>query len=337
MNEIKVSVIVPIYNAGVHLRKCLNSLSAQTLAELEIILVLDCPTDGSDKIAEKFAQHDTRFRILRNPENFHIGYSRNEGLKAAKGEYVAFCDHDDYVVPNMYELLYQYAVSKDLDLVCSPAVVVRTSGEKQMEDYPSLSPESLPFSIMKGAVGTFSDNDELKSFSSSGAIWCKLFKRTVIDKHGLGFVDTKRMTAEDLMFLIEYSYYSKRAGTVSNPLYYHILNIGNTGATLSYLNSDKVMNYLHYLHDFLCANSLLSDPEIRNRFFNSVKIQTLIALNREYSYHKSIFNLWFNIKKFKKNPLVREAFRDSSICIFQHPTMKRKFLFKIIRFIICTV
>ena len=85
---IKVSVIVPVYNAGVHLKKCLGSLSSQTLKEMEIILVLDCPTDGSDKVAEEFAQRDSRFRILRNSENLHIGNSRNEGLKVAKGETV---------------------------------------------------------------------------------------------------------------------------------------------------------------------------------------------------------------------------------------------------------
>lgn len=86
---IKVSVIVPVYNAGVHLKKCLGSLSSQTLKEMEIILVLDCPTDGSDKVAEEFAQRDSRFRILRNSRTF-ISETRNEGLKVAKGEYVAF-------------------------------------------------------------------------------------------------------------------------------------------------------------------------------------------------------------------------------------------------------
>lgn len=332
---IKVSVIVPVYNAGIHLKKCLGSLSAQILKEMEIILVLDCPTDGSDKVAEEFTRRDSRFSILRNSENLHIGTSRNEGLKVAKGEYVAFCDHDDYVAPNMYETLYRCAVSRELDLVCSPAVIVRNSGERQMEDYPSLLPESLPFSILKGAVGTSSNDDELKNFSSSGAIWCKLFKRSVIEEYNLRFVDTKKLTAEDLLFLMEYAYHSRRAGQVCEPLYYHVQEIGNTGATLSYINPDKIINYLKYLYDFLFANSLLSDPDFRFRFNNTVKIQLLITLHRDCIFHKSPLRLWRIVKKFKRERIVREAFQTSPSCIFVHPTMERKFLFKILRFIIC--
>lgn len=333
MDKVKVSVIVPIYNAGVYLKKCLESLSAQTLEELEIILVLDCPTDGSDKVAEEVAKCDSRFRILRNLKNLHIGNSRNEGLKVAKGEYVAFCDHDDYVAPTMYATLYEFAVSKQLDMVCSPAVIVRNSEERQMENYPPLSPELLPFSILKGAVGTSSYDDELKSFSSSGAIWCKIFKRSIIEKYGLYFVDTRKVTAEDLMFLIEYSYHSKRAGTVNESLYYHVLEIGNTGATLSYHDSEKIINYLRYLYDFLNVNSLFSNSDIRQRFINSVRIQSLIALNKEFSCHNSIINLWNIIREFRKESFVREAFNDSSFCVFMHPTAKRKILFKMLRFI----
>ncbi|WP_287619901.1 glycosyltransferase [Parabacteroides sp.] len=332
---IKVSVIVPVYNAGIYLKRCLGSLSIQTLKEMEIILVLDCPTDGSDKVAEEFALRDSRFRILRNSENLHIGNSRNEGLKAAKGEYVAFCDHDDYVAPNMYETLYRCAVNLELDLVCSPAVIIRNSGERQMKDYPSLPPESLPFSILKGAVGTSSNDDELKNFPSSGAIWCKLFKRSMIEEHNLRFVDTKKLTAEDLLFLMEYAYRSHRAGQVHKPLYRHVLEIGNTGATLSYINPDKIINYLKYLYDFLSVNSLLSDPDFRFRFNNTVKIQSLITLHRDYTFHKSPLRLWSIVKRFKSERIVREAFQASPSCIFIHPTMIRGFLFKILRFIIC--
>ena len=332
---IKVSVIVPVYNAGVHLKKCLGSLSSQTLKEMEIILVLDCPTDGSDKVAEEFAQRDSRFRILRNSENLHIGNSRNEGLKVAKGEYVAFCDHDDYAAPNMYEILYRKAHSEELDLVCSPATIIRKSGKTYMENYPFLPSELLPFAILKGTVGISSENDELKDFPSSGAIWCKLFKRSVIEEFNLHFVDTKKLTAEDLLFLMEYAYRSRRAEQVCKSLYHHVLEIGNTGSTLYYINPGKIINYLKYLYDFLSTNSLLSDPDICSRFNNTVKIQSLITLHRDYTYNQSPLHLWRIVKEFKSERIVREAFQTSPSCIFVHPTMARRFLFKILRFIIC--
>ena len=86
----KVSIIVPIYNAGKFLEKCLDTLVNQTLKDIEIILVLDCPTDGSDRIAREYAEKDPRIRLIVNEQNLNIGLSRNEGLKIARGEYIGF-------------------------------------------------------------------------------------------------------------------------------------------------------------------------------------------------------------------------------------------------------
>lgn len=105
----KVSVIVPIYNAGVHLSKCLDSLIHQTLQDIEIILVLDCPTDGSEKVAAFYASQFSNIKLIHNQTNQHIGVSRNIGLEAATGEYIGFSDHDDFCLPDMFEELYQVA------------------------------------------------------------------------------------------------------------------------------------------------------------------------------------------------------------------------------------
>lgn len=99
----KVSIIVPIYNAGKFLEKCLDTLVNQTLKDIEIILVLDCPTDGSDRIAREYAEKDPRIRLIINEQNLNIGLSRNEGLKIARGEYIGFSDHDDWRELDMYE------------------------------------------------------------------------------------------------------------------------------------------------------------------------------------------------------------------------------------------
>ena len=82
MGTPKVSIIVPVYNAGSYFSKLLDSLTGQTLKEIEIILVLDCPTDGSDRVAEEYAARDGRIVLVRNRENLHVGFSRNEGAFA---------------------------------------------------------------------------------------------------------------------------------------------------------------------------------------------------------------------------------------------------------------
>ena len=118
----KVSVIVTIYNAGKYLACCLDSLIYQTLEDIEIILVLDCPSDGSDVLAKSYATNDNRIVIVENKVNLHIGESRNEGLKIAQGEYVTFMDHDDFCKPFMLEVLYNKANSINADAVFSPLV-----------------------------------------------------------------------------------------------------------------------------------------------------------------------------------------------------------------------
>ena len=81
----KVSIIVPIYNAGKFLEKCLDTLVNQTLKDIEIILVLDCPTDGSDRIAREYAEKDPRIRLIVNEQNLNIGLrDRKSAMKDLK-------------------------------------------------------------------------------------------------------------------------------------------------------------------------------------------------------------------------------------------------------------
>ena len=112
----KVSVIVPVYNAAAYLPHCLDTLTCQTLKELEIILVLDCPTDGSEKIAEDYAARFPQIRLLYNEKNLHAGESRNRGLDVATGEYIGFVDADDCPYPSLVEKLYN-KITSDHDLM----------------------------------------------------------------------------------------------------------------------------------------------------------------------------------------------------------------------------
>ncbi len=116
---IKVSVIVPVYNAGEYLRPCLDSLINQTLREIEIICVLDCPTDGSDKIVDEYAALDNRVVVVRNERNLNIGETRNVGIRHAKGIYIGFSDQDDLHELNMYQELWNASEEGKRDMVLS--------------------------------------------------------------------------------------------------------------------------------------------------------------------------------------------------------------------------
>lgn len=112
-SNVKVSVIVPVYNVEKYLRDCLDSVVNQTLEDIEIICVNDGSTDNSLAILEDYAEKDSRIRII-NQENKGLGGARNTGLYNANGEYISFIDSDDWIEPNTFE--ESYNMSKDLDL-----------------------------------------------------------------------------------------------------------------------------------------------------------------------------------------------------------------------------
>ena len=97
--KILVSVIVPVWNPGPGISRCIESLQNQTLNEIEMIFVDDCGTDDSMDKVRAAAAEDTRIRIIVNEENIGAGPSRNKGIEAARGEYLSFVDPDDYVSP----------------------------------------------------------------------------------------------------------------------------------------------------------------------------------------------------------------------------------------------
>ena len=113
--EVKISVIVPIYNACKHLRPALDSILTQTFKEIEIICVDDGSTDTSLDMLKIYQKMDNRIRIITET-NAGPGHARNNGLKRARGKYVAFLDADDFFEPEMLEKLYNLAEENDLDI-----------------------------------------------------------------------------------------------------------------------------------------------------------------------------------------------------------------------------
>ena len=124
----KVSVIIPIYNVEPYLPACLDSVAAQTLESLEIILVDDGSTDGSSRIAKEFADtHENAFYYAK--ENGGLGQARNFGMQYVHGEYVVFLDSDDVVPPAAYETMLKKAEETGVDMVTG--AVIRMDGTRE--------------------------------------------------------------------------------------------------------------------------------------------------------------------------------------------------------------
>lgn len=110
-----ISIIVPIYNVGKYLPRCIESILNQTFNNFELILVNDGSTDNSGVVCDDYAKKDTRIKIVHK-SNGGVSSARNAGLYVAKGEYIGFVDPDDYIDKNMYEKLYRLCVDNNSDI-----------------------------------------------------------------------------------------------------------------------------------------------------------------------------------------------------------------------------
>ena len=105
---IKLSIIVPIYNAQNHLKKCIESIINQTEKDIEIILIDDGSTDDSLKICNEYQRKDFRINVIHQ-KNSGVSIARNQGIKIAKGEYIGFVDSDDWIDLDMFKRLLEEA------------------------------------------------------------------------------------------------------------------------------------------------------------------------------------------------------------------------------------
>ena len=189
----KVSVVLPVYNVAQYLRRALESVSAQALKELEIIAVDDGSTDGSGAILDEYAKTEPRLKVVHLP-NGGAGAARNAGLERARGEYLFFCDPDDWCEPPLLRRLYDRARKTDADIVVAGKTVVDAETEtvvkrvyppeKWMRSREALDPASIADRIFKG---------------SWPSPWNKLFRRRFVMETGSRFQNTPR--SNDVFFV----------------------------------------------------------------------------------------------------------------------------------------
>lgn len=119
MNDIKISVIVPVYNTEKYLKKCLESIINQNFQDIEIIIINDCSTDNSLNIIKEYMKQDGRIILVNKKINEGVSIARNLGMKLAKGEYIFYIDSDDWIEQNYFKDMYNKALQENADMVIS--------------------------------------------------------------------------------------------------------------------------------------------------------------------------------------------------------------------------
>ena len=208
----KISIIVAVYNIESYLRRCLDSVVAQTYRDLEIILV-DGSTDKSSAICDEYAEKDNRIKVLHGKDN-GLSDARNAGLLIATGDFIGFIDGDDFIEPEMYELMLGAMIEHKADIaVCR----YRQISEVSDIENPATSNEICTFDRSE-ALDIYISED--KKYRIVGSVWSKLFTREVIN--GLEFAVGK--TAEDIMYTTMALCQARRVVYVDKYLYNYIVD-----------------------------------------------------------------------------------------------------------------
>lgn len=189
MSEVKVSVIIPVYNVESFLRECLDSIINQTLKEIEILCINDGATDNSPEILDEYSQKDSRIKVI-NQVNSGICEARNAGLSIALGEFVGFVDSDDTISPNFYEKLYNSAVNNNADIACASVLRGNKKKQKLLISYNS-----------EKIATTVKDKFELAGVPEHCYVWNKIYKKDSLQKNSIEF--KRGIVYEDMLFMPE--------------------------------------------------------------------------------------------------------------------------------------
>ncbi|MFT7861088.1 MAG: glycosyltransferase family 2 protein [Sulfurimonas sp.] len=165
--NVKVSIIIPAYNAEAYIERCLKSATNQTLKEIEVIIINDGSTDRTHEIIEELSHKDNRIIIL-NKQNEGVSVARNRGVEIAKGEYIQFLDADDWIEPTACEKMYNFAKKEHLDIVVSDFFKDDDHGNIKLRK--DLNQEKKIYSNKEYLSNLF-------IFESYGYVWNKLFSR----------------------------------------------------------------------------------------------------------------------------------------------------------------
>ena len=213
-----ISVIIPVYNLENYIEQCIKSVINQTYANLEIIIIDDGSTDNSGNICDLWQKQDNRISVIHK-KNSGLSDARNIGLDLAKGDYISFVDGDDWIHPQMYEILLRYYENENIDMVCCKLVKVE---EKTINDFNNVD--------IDGKYAILTPTDALLDLSITDVTACnKLYKRKLFNQirypHG--------RYHEDEWVIHRLLYECNKIVSTDAGLYYYMMREGSITHTFS--------------------------------------------------------------------------------------------------------
>ena len=289
MKKVKVSIVIPVYNATKYLAKCLDSVINQSYKDIEIVLVNDGSTDNSGQICDSYAKKDKRI-IVFHQNNTGVSIARNNGINNSHGEYVIFIDSDDLIHPEYIQKLVNN-VNNDILPVC------------QIEKFQS---EVSFLNYNKEEVMELDKNHfvELCKMSLLNTPCCKLYDLDIIKKNKINFKPNLSL-GEDLLFNLDYLKYINKIIVIKQKLYYYRKNEKSSLSSLYYANMFDIQillfdNYTNFFKKVIMDKNMLY-------IYDSSRFDMIMEIvNNEFANgNVGFWQRYFSARKLlKKNELM---------------------------------
>lgn len=298
-NNPLISVIVPVYNVEKYLKRCIDSILAQTFTDFELLLIDDGSTDNSGEVCDEYVKKDNRIKVFHKI-NGGVSSSRNLGLDNSKGQYITFVDSDDYVSFAILEILLNKLFEFNADISACCAYRLNKERKEEMnfvkKDDIIYSPNILQQRIFQ--------------FRQESAVWNKLYKREVI-----GNTRFQGKTNEEILFNYKCFLKSNRIIYTNKKLYYYCNTPNSITSSFGKFKFDALNNLFEFEKIISPTNSLLKKAlktSICNRaiYYNILCLKSTSKDNflHEYSIcldiiRKNIFSILFDPYIFPKYKL----------------------------------
>ena len=289
----KVSVIVPVYNVEKFIRRCLISIQQQSLDDIEIIVVNDATPDNSMAIVQELAKDDHRITILNHEKNMGLMWTRRTGYMAATGDYITFCDSDDYLSTNALNILFNEAVRTDADIVSGNYKYIKTNGEiVQQENRLSYGNDT------KGVLKSLLQ----KEFGHN--LWGKIYKTSLLQDNILKTY--KYVTnGEDGILFYQLLNYVNKVVQIDSSVYFYCQN--NESSTQHRYNEKAIWSIclLNKTRFQVVSNFSLLEEDLNRCITNILCLLYAEGYHRDANLRKCIhecnlddFVSWKNIVKY---------------------------------------
>lgn len=273
MDKVRLSIIIPVYNAEDYLSRCLDSILNQHFTSYEVILVDDGSSDSSPLICDRYSATDARFKTIHKG-NGGVSSARNAGLDLAKGEYVMFVDSDDALLPDALEIMMESVVAEDLVVGGYTVFIEGVPGREVLpKNECSYSGEDMI---------RFFDANIRQNCEMLDAPWSKMFRRRTIGN--LRF-NADLSYAEDKLFVFSYMSVCSSVRTCCFPVYAYHMRAGSLGSDRT---SDRhLMQMRRFLPLYADVLGMLTE-----RFPSSVKLTSLYHRDLVGRYVCRILNIF---------------------------------------------